>query len=341
MMLRQWLLTACLCLLSACSPYNYGKEIADFSKDMDKVSAAYKGGYDGLRADRAALSRRVLIIDKPHLRLAASCGFSAEELKEMGETDAPCTLVRATAPARVTRHWGDILLVIRPDPDRQEADRKRRAELAKVTDAITDYARALAAVTNADDQAAYYKSVTQLSDSDQQIAAFVPNGIGAVAPAAVNLLGWMVGTALDQQRFDALKDAVTKVGTKDAHGVKPIAAVQEALSAGMRTLGLARRRVVREQVVLLAQDLGPALSTDAYIQRLDEAQALVSMLEGLRQVETGEFGKDLEKAHDALVAAVTNPKTQVSSFLAALAAFKDKATALKDALSATTDNAKK
>lgn len=341
MTLRQWLLTACLCLLSACSPYNYGKEIAEFSKDIDKVSAGYKGGYDGLRADRAALSRQILLIDRPHLRLATSCRFSAEELQEMGDKNAPCTLVPAPQPVRVIRHNGDLPLVIRPDAARDEADRNRRAELAKVVDTITDYARALAAVTNAEDRAAYDKSIAQLADSVEKIGAFVPNGIGTLAPVAINLLGWMVGTALDQQRFDALKGAVVKVGTKDARGVKPIGAVQEALSAGIRTLSLTRRQVVREQAVLLAQDLGPRLSPQAYAQRLDEVQALVTLLEGLRQVETGEFGKDLEKAHDALVAAVTDPRTQVSSFLAALSAFKDKATALKDALSATTDNTKK
>ena len=341
MTLRQWALTASLSFLAACSPYNYGKEIADFSKDIDKVSSAYKGGYDGLRADRASLSRQILIIDRPYLQLSASCRFSAEELDEIGEQNAPCTLVQSAAPARVARHRGDIPLVIRPDAAREDADRKRRADLAKVTAAITDYVHALAAVTNADDQAAYYKSVTQLADSVQKIAAFVPNGIGAIAPAAINLFGWMVGTALDQQRFDALKGAVIKVGTKGADGVKPIAAVQEALSAGMRSLSLERRRIVREQAVLLAQDLGPHLGPQAYGQRLDEVEALVVILEGLRQVQSGEFGKDLEQAHDALVAAVSDPRTQVSSFVTALGVFKEKATALKDALSTTADNAKK
>jgi hypothetical protein len=58
------------------------------------------------------------------------------------------------------------------------------------------------------------QTVTQLSGAVGNLAQFADAaapGASVVAPAAVNLAGWVVGTALDQDRYDSLKKAVNAV----------------------------------------------------------------------------------------------------------------------------------
>lgn len=156
-----------------------------------------------------------------------------------------------------------------------------------------------------------------------------------MAPAAVNLIGWLVGTALDQQRFDSLKAAVNSVNTPLPNGEKPIHSVTKTLSIGLETLSSARRQVLYEEANVLVSRLGPSLNDAGYRQRLSDAQAEIALLDGLRQADPAGTAEALEKAHDALVAAVNNPSQNYANLLKAVSDFTDKATALQTAFAAT------
>jgi len=180
--------------------------------------------------------------------------------------------------------------------------------------------------------------VAQLSGAVGGLAKFadpIAPGVSTVAPAAVNLIGWLVGTALDQQRFDSLKAAVNSVNTPLPNGEKPIHSVTKTLSIGLETLSSARRQVLYEEANVLVSRLGPSLNDAGYRQRLSDAQAEIALLDGLRQADPAGTAEALEKAHDALVAAVNNPSQNYANLLKAVSDFTDKATALQIAFAAT------
>lgn len=319
-----------LTIVAACSPYNYGKEIKEFSGDIDQISVAYKSGHEGLELDRAAYNRRTLIEDRARLTLSPSCSVP---IGPSEQSKLPCKLLR-TNIVMAKPLWSST---VEPSEDDEQKAEQRRQKLAEVVTALKDYGQGLAAVTNAEDRAAYGKSVAQLSSSVGEIAKFVPNGAGVVAPAAINLIGWMVGTALDQQRFDTLKAAINLVGTPQGTGSdreKPIHAVQLVLGAGLASLMSERREVIRGEAEIVVWRLGPGMGEDAYRQRLAEAEALVTTLEGFRRNDPRKAAAALEKAHDALVEAVNDPSRNHANLLKALEEFQDKAQGLKTALAA-------
>lgn len=311
---------------AACSPYQYGKEITEFSKDVGQISTALSSGIDGLAADRTAQTRRLWIEDRTRLRLAPSCDVPVGKSER---SRVPCTLIPLT---------GHLDAPTRPGPQSDDFDRENRARLLIAVAVLTDYAKALAAVTNADDRAAFDKSVTQLADAVGEVTKFVPGGAGTIAPIAINLFGWLVGTALDQQRFDALKSAVNRVDTEVGTGTdrdKPIHAIQVALTLGLADIMSDRSGVVRQEAKILVWRLGRGMSEDGYRTRLTEVEALVTTLEGFRRNNPDKVGEALQDAHDKLVKAVNDPSRSFPALLKALGEFKDKATALKNALSAS------
>jgi hypothetical protein len=211
--------------------------------------------------------------------------------------------------------------------------------------ALKDYAQALVAVTNAADRAAYNAAVAQLASTVGTIAEDAgPYGAAASteAPAAVNLIGWIVGTALDRQRFDSLKAGVIAVSTPFSDGkhcavgkTTPIDCVATEAGAGLYALALARREVLVKEVNVLTDPLGPSLTDAAYRQRFSDAQAVLAVLDGLRQADPNAAAAGLVKAHEALVAAVDDPSRNYPSLVKAVRDFADQAAALHSALTAT------
>ena len=198
--------------------------------------------------------------------------------------------------------------------------------------------QALVAVTNAADRAAYNAAVAQLASTVGTIAKDAgPYGAAAstVAPAAVNLVGWIGGTALDQQRFDSLKAGVIAVSTPLPDGTTPINYVATVAGAGLYALALAQQDVLGNELDILTRPLGPSLTDAAYRQRLSDAQAVVAVLDGLRQTDPTAAANGLIEAHKALVAAVNDPSQNYPSLVKAAGDFADQATALHDALTAT------
>jgi hypothetical protein len=146
--------------LAACSPYNYGMEVAGFSNDVDQVADAYKSGYAGLAADYAAQTRRLRILERTPLKLSSTCRVPVTEAKG---SEIPCTLERADFRSAQPARPQPLQL----DSDSEQATRKQLAAVASV---LRDYVHGLAAGTNAEDRAALDKSLGQLADAVGEFA---------------------------------------------------------------------------------------------------------------------------------------------------------------------------
>jgi hypothetical protein len=238
------------------------------------------------------------------------------------QNQVPCTLYRSGgAPAALS----DV-----------EQKRDKTMAFLKV---LKDYAQALAAVTNAADRAAYNAAVAQLASAVGTLAkdaGFQGAAASTVAPAAVNLLGWVVGTALDQQRFDSLKAGVTAASTPLANGAIPIDYVATAAGIGLVALSKARQEVLLAEVNDWIARLGPSMTDAAYRQGLSDAQAVVAVYYGLRHADPTAVAAGLVKAHQALVAAVDDASRNYPSLVKAVGDFADQAAALQTGLAATT-----
>lgn len=300
--------------LASCSPYSYSKEVSAISTGVKNLSDGFASGYTGLASDRAAQAQLGLTDMRTKVSVAASCDDPNSQL--------PCVLYR----------FGDT-------PPALTAIEQVRSKTADVLAVLKGYADALAAVTNATDRTAYDAAVVQLSGAVGALAKTADPaapGVSTVAPALVNLGGWLVGTALDQQRFNSLKVGITAASTLQDNGKTPIDTVATTLGSGLLALSLQRQAILSNEVDALIKPLGPSLTAAAYQQRLNEAQEVVAVLDGLRKADPTAAAAGLVKAHAALVAAVNDPTRNYSSLLKSVGDFTDRAAALRTALAATT-----
>jgi hypothetical protein len=185
--------------------------------------------------------------------------------------------------------------------------------------------------------------VAQLSGSVGALAknadAAAP-GASIVAPAAVNIVGWLFGTALDQQRFESLKAGVTAVGTASPGQKAPIATVATTLGAGLVALSDQRVAIVRSEVNIRRRRLAPTLSDADYRQGLNDLEAAVTVLHGLRQTDPQATAQALVEAHARLLDAINDPGRNYPSLLKAVGDFADQASALQAAFAAANPPAK-
>ena len=308
--------------LAACSPYSFPREVGAISSGVDQLSTGFTSGFTELAADRSARTELDLTGSRAKVAMASTC----LEPSVASQNPVPCELYRFGTPA--------------PTLSSIELQRDRTMTALSV---LRDYAHALAAVTNAADRAAYDAAVAQLSGSVGALAknadAAAP-GASTVAPAAVNVFGWLVGTALDQQRFESLKAGVTAAGTATTNGESPISRVAKTLGIGLFALSQARQEVLVAEAQILVGRLDPSLSDSAYRQGLGDAQAVVAVLDGLRQTDPTAAARALVTAHDSLLAAVNDPGRNYPALLTSVSDFADRAAALQNALAATATPAK-
>jgi hypothetical protein len=293
--------------VTACSPYGFQPEVTTFSASVDQLSDAMASGYANLAADRTAKTRIELTSTRARAAAAASCGAP------VSTDDQPCELMRIGGPEPTSMRAQDLS--------------GRALEAISV---LKTYARALAAVTNAADRTDFDSAVTRLSGSVANLAqaanAAAP-GSGAIAPAVVNFAGWVVGTALDQARFDSLKRAVNAA----AESVRVVA---DTLALGLEDISNARRKILNAEVDLMMKRLGPSLDESSYEQQYAQAEATIGVVDELRHSNPKGAAMSLKAAHDGLLAAVNDPSRNYASLLKTVGEFAEKAAALKAALSA-------
>lgn len=323
---RLALVGALVTLLVACSPYSYSTEIAKVSDGVNKLSDAFTSGLDNIASDRIA-STQITIIDNRNSGKQVLVSPNCERSNAKPGED-PCALyLDGTAPPTLTP---------------AERDRAKAMEAIKV---LKDYANALAAVTNAADRTAYDAAVGNLAAAVGTLTAAanaaVP-GASAALSAAVNIFGWLVGAALDEQRYDSLKKAVTKVNEPvlDGDPRSAIRIVTDTLGSGLVAIKVARMEILGNEVDALVGGLNKGgLSEEAYRKRLVDAQAALAVIDGLRKSDARGAASNLAEAHEKLAKAIADPDKNRAAFLKAVGDFGEKVGALEAALKATSPGA--
>jgi hypothetical protein len=213
------LLWLALCFVSGCSsPYQFSHEISSFSMGVDNLSSAYTAGYNTLANDRQTLQTLIFDDTSAKLKLADSC--------IPGQSKAlPCDFYRQGGP--------------QPSPSNHDlvSSRPKTLEAIKV---LADYAHALRAVTNAADRAAFNSAASRLNASVTALGkAAGPQGAAANAAfsAGFDVFAWAVGQALDQQRFETLKQDVNLAAG-------PVQSVARGLGAELDLLSQKRQLVL-------------------------------------------------------------------------------------------------
>jgi hypothetical protein len=294
--------------LGACSPYQYSKEISTFSGGIDQISGAFTSGYANLAADRITMIEQNLIDDKARVAIPQSC---LVPVKHDAKTRQPCILFAEG----------------RDEPQLTHIERLGE-DTAAALKVLTGYAHALAAVTNAADRTAFDGAAKRLQSSVGNLASAakaVAPGAEAIAPLVVNVAAWVIGEALDEDRFETLKRAVTAAEL-------PITKISTTLGSGLGALSSARRTVLYKTTRTLVKPLGPTTAPAVYKERLGQASVMLARLDTLRHADPAAAATALIKSHNALVAAVKDPKKQFGSLMISVAHFAETAKAVHGAL---------
>jgi hypothetical protein len=304
----KWIVVACL---AGCTPYDFGKEINNFGAGVDQLSAAFTTGYTNLAEDLSFQRQLSLDDSKAKVLIASSCGVP---IGTLAQSQQPCALFPSGQPAPALT---DL--------------QKMQPATVKVLKVLTDYAHALEAVTSAADRAAYDAASKRLEAAVGNLAAAanaVAPGAGVIAPVAVSVAAWVVGAALDRDRFDSLRR-----GVNAADG--PVKTVATTLGIGLEAVRNDRLTALYETTVALVKPLGPRLNEAAYKQRLTEAETTRATLDAVRQSNPAGATASLVEAHEKLVTAVNDPEGSFASMTTAVGDFADQAKALQHALSAS------
>ena len=134
--------------VAGCAPYVYKSEINAFSSGVENLATAYKFGLKSLASERAAQERLRLSSDRPPVALSEDCEVSLK----VPEGGPPC-----------------MALAGRREPIPVSPVERQAMTAAPVVQALRDYADALAAVTNAEDEAQLEAAQAMFRDSVESL----------------------------------------------------------------------------------------------------------------------------------------------------------------------------
>jgi hypothetical protein len=299
----------CLILMvAACSsPYPYSREVADLSTNMDRLSDAVTAQYASLAADRSAEQHLKLLDHRGLVAYPISCGKpnKADELRQ------PC-----------------LLYPVNGEPPVLMGSEHNRADILDKIQALRAYIHALQAITNAADRTAFDGAAKRLEATlgkHASVANAAAPGASVILPAATNLILWVVGEKLDQDRYDALKLAINKANDD----VKKIAT---HLGTGLEEINSNRTTVLGRTVRSLRQRLSGGLP--GHEDRLAKTETVLAKFDTVGQAQTAAVTTALVTAHEHLVAAVNGSKPDYALLIAAITDFAAKAKAVHDAATA-------
>lgn len=308
-------LFAALCL-SACSPYLYKAEVAGFQAAVTDVNTAYVEGRRRLADDRLAARHWDWTGRGAGLAPSAGCILTSVDTVD-GEA---CVLIEAGHSTRV--HQTDLEI----------------ANAQTQVKALSDYADALAAITNAADREALAAAQGSLATALEG-ATKVAGGDPAQLSAVSGFLMSAHTAFLDHRRYEALRRSV--LAAED-----PVATIAAALGENLEAIRQARGSALGASTAWLSQTTGtPVGASSLYAQRLDAMgvgyherlaalQAGVAANEALRRGNPKAAAADLAKAHAALAAALRDNGRQTTTVLVAMQDFADSAKALRETLAA-------
>jgi hypothetical protein len=292
-------------IVGCSSPYQFSNEINSFSTGVDNVRNAYTTGYSNLATDRQTLQTLNFNDTLAKLKLAESCAPG------QSKASSPCDFYRDGGPQPSP---SDPLLA------------SHQPNTLETLNVLTNYAHALQAVTNAADRAAFDSAAARLNASVTALGkAAGPQGAAASAAfsAGFNIFAWVLGQALDQERFDTLRQDVNLAAG-------PVQSIAKGLGLQLDGISQARQQVLYETVKALIKPLGPGYKN--YTAREATAIQTKALLVQLEQVTPSQVTDALIKAHDALRDAVNDPQGNFGNFATAAGQFAELAEALKNSL---------
>jgi hypothetical protein len=297
---------ALTCIAGCSSPYQFSNEITSFSTGVDNVRSAYTTGYDNLATDRQTLQTLNFNDTSAKIKLANSC-FPG------GDSTLPC----------------DFMVNRQGEPQPSPSDPALQADRPKTLDylnVLANYAHALQAVTNAADRAAFDSAAARLNASVTALgkAAGPQAAAGSAAfSAGFNIFAWVLGQALDQERFDTLKQDVNLAAG-------PVQSIAKGLGTELDLVSETRQLLLTDTIKALIAPLKPGYKN--YMAREATASQTKAVLIQLRQTKPSQVTDALIKAHDSLRDAINDPKGSFSNFATAVGKFAELAEALKSAL---------
>jgi len=164
---------------------------------------------------------------------------------------------------------------------------------------------------------------------------------GPAAAAAINLVGWLVGTGLDIERYETLKQEINAMNRGvPPDGEKPMDVASAFIGTSLAALIAHRRNELYETAHMIRRSLGPGIGQETYRARMADLEAVVATWDGLRKIDPIETAKGLAKSHDALVEAVNSSKVNMSDLVQKLQDFGSKISDLQTALTAASGSGK-
>ena len=315
------LLATALGVVAACTPYNFSKEIGDFSQGITQISGSFDTGTAAWDSDQIAL----LHLRRVERRTAISLSDDCTPLAIMDNLSR-CDLVALKRQGPVPAVQPELT----PEDalQRQEREERQRKAVRAEMAGLVSYAHALAAVTNADDRSKFEAASKRLSLSVKNfttLAAAAAPGIDVVAPAVTNILLWGIGLKLDYDRYDALRQ---ETGNAQA----AIDSIAKALGQQIGRIRLSRANTLRATAIILVEPLGPGMAHDVYDRRLTAAEQVVAQIRALGSSHPDELAKNLAATHAAMVAAINDPNRQLEQLITSIEKFKSLVEALQTAM---------
>ena len=313
----RFLMLAGLLATSACSPYGFEKEIGEFSSGLSALSGAFDDNLNAARNDFEQRQFATYSMERPRIRVAASCGIPANALP----TASPeCQVVRLV-PSSIESGYLPIMQGIT----------RAATNTGPVLRALQKYANALEAITKASDRLAFDTASSQLVTSVGALSTAlnlaVP-GAGAILPAAVKAGTFLISQALDAER--------RKVISAQTHAVDPyMKSIAVVLGQGLEAISLARQGIVLETANGLAGSMNQSVPVSLYATRLEQVQGRITELNKLRRANPTQVAAALADAHHKLVEALDDPQRSLASLATAVTDFAEQAQDFQKAVSSS------
>ena len=305
-------------LLSACSPYAYNREIASFANSVDTIASTHQTGEQAITTQIAQQRLAAHAAARDPLNLLPGCD-------SVDPTGNPPKL--------------EDCAVVRLDEKHAPPPILAQVHLANddpLFAALKAYAAALAAVSNATDNAT-------LSQATQGLTSAIGGLAGAVAKvsptelsttlvtSAGGSLGQGISLYLDSRRYAVLHDIVP--------------AVDPAIVTLGKTVEADLRLIRAHQIAQLQKDLHAAaapflpdsvgsLNESDYGAKLSALQAKVAVFNQARAADPRAIAEGMVNAHHQLAVALQGDSGQIAPVLTAVTSFSAAAGQMKAAVDA-------
>lgn len=311
---------AVACLLTSCSPYVYNSEITSFSNGLNAVAASYDAGQATVANLVAQQQQQQEIAARTKLDLLSGC--DAVDATGTPPKFPDCAVVKLGAAAPPAPTEAQVALT----------------NAAPAFTALKSYAAALAAVTNASDDASLTQAAQNLASSATGLttaaAKIVPGASAenAAITAGGSVFGELATIYLDSRRLAVLRAEVPKVDNSVA--VLGNTATAALLVVRAQQL-LQMQKDMHAAAAPFQSDSVRSLKAADYQNDLSTLEAKVAAFNQTRAADPAAAVTAMVNAHHQLAQALASNAGQLQAVYTAAQNFYKAASQLQSALSAS------